>query len=183
LKRSGNKLSGFFLTIVIAVSVLLVNLPLVHADYVNSYPSFPLDFKSDINSDGKVNFNDIVKFIDIYIAYHGAQAVLDPRGDIKSDGAIDFIDIVKFVDGYISYNRENPNSYDTSDHPIVYSDYFSFYVPQRSSATVWDYVLVRFYVPQGIADEVIHLTATNLDGGAMRKIQVDLRMIDSNLHS
>jgi phosphate transport system substrate-binding protein len=51
--------------------------------------------------DGKVNFNDIVYFVDAYIAYNGASHPVDPYCDFNADKTIDFTDIVKFVDGYI----------------------------------------------------------------------------------
>ncbi len=52
--------------------------------------------------DGKVNFADIVYFVDAYIAYNGGSHPVNPYADFDANAVIDFSDIVKFVDGYIA---------------------------------------------------------------------------------
>ncbi len=78
-------------------------IPILRSDFVGG-ASTP-DTVSPIHStlpDGKVTFADIVYFVDAYIAYNGANKLVNPYADFDADGDIDFTDIVKFVDGYIA---------------------------------------------------------------------------------
>jgi hypothetical protein len=70
----------------------------------HSWPPVP-PIRGDSDGDGDIDYEDIVSFVDAYIAYKG-QEVLDPEhreGDMDNDGDIDYGDITSFVDAYIAY--------------------------------------------------------------------------------
>jgi len=73
-------------------------------------PSAPIDASSrdfiqiDFNHDGKVDFADIVYFVDAYINFN-QHGVLNPACDLNQDGKLDFSDITLFVNAYIAYAK------------------------------------------------------------------------------
>ena len=70
----------------------------------HSWPPVP-PIRGDSDGDGDIDYEDIVSFVDAYIAYTG-QGVLDlehREGDMDNDGDIDYDDITSFVDAYIAY--------------------------------------------------------------------------------
>jgi hypothetical protein len=72
--------------------------------YVDSWTPVP-PIRGDFDGDSNIDYEDIVSFVDSYIAYAG-QGVLDPEhreGDMDNDGDIDYGDIIAFVDAYIAY--------------------------------------------------------------------------------
>ena len=71
---------------------------------VHPWPPVP-PIRGDSDGDGDIDYEDIVSFVDAYIAYVG-QGVLDlehREGDMDNDGDIDYGDITSFVDAYIAY--------------------------------------------------------------------------------
>lgn len=113
------------------------------------------------------------------------QGPLDPLADVVSDGRIDHYDINEFVSEYVDYNAKYPDVFQIPDHPIAYSELLEFDVPQRqSSDTVWDYILIRFYAPQNLAESGdFYVVMANGGGGAIRNIQVDHQTKDSSIHN
>ena len=72
--------------------------------YVDSWTPVP-PIRGDFDGDSNIDYEDIVSFVDAYIAYAG-QGVLDSEhreGDMDNDGDIDYNDIIAFVDAYIEY--------------------------------------------------------------------------------
>jgi hypothetical protein len=70
----------------------------------HSWPPTP-PIRGDFDGDSNIDYEDIVSFVDAYIAYVG-QGVLDPEhreGDMDNDGDIDYNDITTFADAYIAY--------------------------------------------------------------------------------
>ena len=70
----------------------------------HSWPPAP-PIRGDSDGDGDIEYEDIVSFVDAYIAYF-EQGVLDPahrEGDMDNDGDIDYNDITAFIDAYIEY--------------------------------------------------------------------------------
>lgn len=179
-----NKCSSLILLMSILVSMFLVNINLVSAtEYKIDKPSFPFDFPSDIDNNGVVNSADIAGFANAYIKYY-SDGTVDLRADLRDYGKIDSADLAAFVNGYIKFFANYyPSGYGISNHPIAYSDYFSFHVPQRSASNVWDYVIIRFYVPAELVNKPFWMAANHSSpsGGpyAIRKIQVDTNIIQS----
>jgi len=54
--------------------------------------------------DQKVNYNDIVFFVDAYITANKPGGYVNPLCDWNGDGVINYTDIVAFVDSYITAN-------------------------------------------------------------------------------
>jgi hypothetical protein len=70
----------------------------------HSWPPAP-PIRGDSDGDGDIEYEDIVSFVDAYIAYF-EQGVLDSahrEGDMDNDGDIDYNDITAFIDAYIEY--------------------------------------------------------------------------------
>ena len=81
---------------------------ILNANNIDNYPlmqpysSTQNASAADFNSDGIVNFKDIVYFVSAYIHYNNYGA-LDPICDLNNDGIINFQDIVLLVHDYIAY--------------------------------------------------------------------------------
>jgi len=59
---------------------------------------------TDFNGDGKVDFNDVILFVDAYISFnHGQQ--YNHACDLNGDGKIDFTDVTLFINAYIAYTQ------------------------------------------------------------------------------
>jgi len=71
----------------------------------------------DFNHDGKVDFQDIIYFVDAYINFN-QHSILDPACDLNHDGIIDFSDVALFVDAYIAYAQ----SFATNSGKIILSE-------------------------------------------------------------
>ncbi len=57
----------------------------------------------DLDGNGTVDFDDLLTFVDGYIAYTTPPYTLDPKCDFDHNGVIDFDDVLSFVDAYIQY--------------------------------------------------------------------------------
>ena len=72
--------------------------------YLHSWPPVP-PIRGDFDGDGDIDYEDVVSFVDAYVAYAG-QGVLNlehREGDMDNDVDIDYDDITSFVDAYITY--------------------------------------------------------------------------------
>jgi hypothetical protein len=68
--------------------------------------STPKNYNADFNLDLRVDFQDIVIFVDAYIYYY-QDGTVNPICDLSHDGKIDNQDITLFVDAYIEYWTQN----------------------------------------------------------------------------
>ena len=73
----------------------------VGGDTQSSSSSYPM---GDFNHDGKVDFNDIVYFINAYTNYNEGK-IYDAACDLNHDGQIDFNDIILFINAYNDYSQ------------------------------------------------------------------------------
>ncbi len=64
---------------------------------------FAVSQLADVNGDGVVNFNDIVDFVGLYIAYFSSAHTYSPQIDFLHTGVINFNDVILFVGYYILY--------------------------------------------------------------------------------
>jgi len=71
---------------------------------LNPYPVniAPPLIRGDFNEDGDIDYEDVVSFIDAYIAYE-EERVLVPEADLDNDGNIDREDLIALVHAYIAY--------------------------------------------------------------------------------
>jgi len=71
---------------------------------LNPYPVniAPPLIRGDFNEDGDIDYEDVVSFIDAYIAYQ-EERVLVPEADLDNDGNIDREDLIALVHAYIAY--------------------------------------------------------------------------------
>jgi len=67
---------------------------------------FSVNQPGDFDSDGDVDFDDILTFVDAYIEFTASHMV-NPKADLDHDNDIDFNDILAFADAYILYGRAN----------------------------------------------------------------------------
>ena len=58
----------------------------------------------DFNRDGRVDFSDVVYFVNGYINFN-QNGILDPTCDLNHDAKIDFDDVTLFVSTYIAYMK------------------------------------------------------------------------------
>ena len=66
-------------------------------------PATTSTIQGDFNNDGKVNFNDLVYFVQAFQQYN-SKGFLDQACDLNHDGKIDFTDLTTFVNDYIVFN-------------------------------------------------------------------------------
>ena len=71
---------------------------------LNPYPVNvpPPPIRGNFDEDGDIDHEDVVSFVDAYIAYE-EERVLFPEADFDNDGDIDRDDIIAFVDAYMAY--------------------------------------------------------------------------------
>ena len=71
---------------------------------LNPYPVNvpPPPIRGNFDEDGDIDHEDVVSFVDAYIAYE-EERVLFPEADFDNDGDIDRDDIIAFVDAYVAY--------------------------------------------------------------------------------
>ena len=68
----------------------------------NLNPYTPLSGQTQTIPDGKVNFNDLVYFVNAYIDYYKYH-IYNPLADLNADGRINFNDLTLFMQNYVQY--------------------------------------------------------------------------------
>ena len=153
------------LAVCLLASMVFGSLPLVKADYTVDHASFPPDLPGDISGDGVVGLKDVVYLARIYGSTFGS-ASWNPTCDLNDDGKIGLADLNLLAKAY-------GKKYETSVTPIAYSTSFEFQVPDDGNASVWYYILVRFYVTDALSGKVFYLVAGKSVDDAIRNVKVD----------
>jgi len=72
--------------------------------WVSTVTNVSIWWTGDFYCSHTVDYNDIVYFVDAYIAANSAVPTVNPRCDFNCDGQINYNDIIAFVDCYIAAN-------------------------------------------------------------------------------
>lgn len=167
-----NEVLAMVLAATILVSMFLISLPLVRADYYVDHASFPPDLPGDVNCDGKVDGRDITIVARAFGTHFGdGSGRWNPLADVNDDGKVDGRDIT-------SVAKLFGKSYNTSAEPIAYSTSFEFDVPSTGVSGVWYYMLVRVYMPSGFASNTCFLVG-NADAG-IQDVIIDTKLVYPN---
>ncbi len=78
-------------------------------------------YVGDLNGDFKVDFDDLVIFVEAYIDYNNRGGNFTNVADFNHDGKIDNNDIIAFVDAYIAYQTKNLQQQDSGSAKVGYN--------------------------------------------------------------
>ena len=64
---------------------------------------FTATLMGDLTGDNKVDYTDIVAYVNAYMAYNKTPPVYTSTADLNFDGKIDYFDTILFAQGYVAY--------------------------------------------------------------------------------
>jgi hypothetical protein len=159
------RVKAIMLITVLLLSMYLCSLPSVYADYTVSHASFPPDFPGDVKFDGVVDIFDVITVALAFGSVFGGEN-WNALADTNDDGLVDIFDLVSVTSIF-------GKTYSTSTTPIAYSTSFEFTVPDDGDEWVWYYLLMRIYVPSGLAGKDFSLTAGKSVDDGIRNVKID----------
>jgi len=169
--KKRKEVAALVLALMIFLS-MLCSLPWVFADYTVAHASFPPDLPGDLNADAVVDIKDVAIVSKAFGSVFGGVN-WNPIADVNDDGKVDIKDM-----GTVS--KKYGTTYDTSPTPIAYSTSFEFSVPNDGDSNVWYYILVRFYVPEGLSNKTFSLVAGKSVDDAIRNVKVDCKLMQQS---